>query len=143
LLSILQEGMKKEVSVACSKNSHPLTKLILSVAVIDGNLINTNYRKNNKTIYLFWCYPRNSPCMHIRQTSSYYIGTMSSDMNRILRGVLITNCHHTCLPRAALEQVTEGQPEGQTVELPHSVLYSVLCASNSPKYSYLGQWNCG
>ena len=131
--------MRKEVSVACSKNSHPFTKLISSVAVIDGNLINTNYRKNNKTVYLSCCYPRDSRCVHLRQASSYYIGIMSSDMNRILRGVLITNSHHTCLPRAAFEQVTEGQPEGQTVELLHSVFYSVLCTSNSPKYSYLRQ----
>jgi len=60
-------------------------------------------------------------------------------MNQILTGVLITNCHHTCLPRTALQQVTEGQPERQTVELLLIVFYSVLCALNSPKYSYPGQ----
>jgi hypothetical protein len=60
-------------------------------------------------------------------------------MTRILTGVLITNFHHTCLPRAALKQVSEGQPERQTVELLLIVFYSVLCALNSPKYSYLGQ----
>ena len=119
---------KKEVSVACSKNSNPFTKLMSSVEVIDGNLINSKYRKNNKTIYLSWCFPRDIRCMQLRQISSHYIGIMSLDMNRILTGVLITNCHHTCLPRAALEQVTEGQLERQRVELLRSVFCSVLCA---------------
>jgi len=79
-------------------------------------------------MYLSSCFPRDIRCKQLRQTSSFYIGIMSLDTNRILTGVLITICHHTCLPRAALEQVIEGQPERQTLELLHSVFCSVLCA---------------
>jgi hypothetical protein len=129
--------MGKELSVTCSKNSHPVTILITSIEVIDRKLINPILERTTKQ-YIF---PDIFPGIFVVGfcVRPDHIRITSLSVNRILTGVRIAICHHTCLLKAILDQVTEGHPERQTIELLHSVLYSVLCALNSPKCSYLGQ----
>jgi hypothetical protein len=105
--------MGKEVSVACSKNSHPFTILISFVEVIEGKLIHPILERITKQ-YIF---PGIFPGMFLLGicVRPYHIRIMSLAVNRILTGFRITNCHHTCLLNAALEQITEGHPERKTI----------------------------